>query len=174
MPSVYEVGDKVVYPQHGAGVVVRKDVTTVLGQDREYLTIRILHNEMTVMVPADGAAEAGLRAVIGPEEVEQVLDILRGEDTVVAGNWSRRFKHNQEKLRSGDIREVAEVIRNLTGRSRDKPISAGERQLLSRAKKILVSELMYAKDMDEAEATLHLDELLDEIASRREAGTLST
>ena len=170
---MYEVGDKVVYPQHGAGVVVRKDTTSVQGQDREYLIIQILHNEMTVMVPADAAAEAGLRAVIGAEEVEEVLDVLRGENTVIAGNWSRRFKHNQEKLRSGDIHEVAEVIRNLTGRSREKPISAGERQLLSRAKKILVSELMYAKGMDEADATSYLDERLDEIAVHREAGTLS-
>ena len=170
---MYEVGDKVVYPQHGAGVVVRKDTTSVQGQDREYLIIQILHNEMTVMVPADAAAEAGLRAVIGAEEVEEVLDVLRGENTVIAGNWSRRFKHNQEKLRSGDIHEVAEVIRNLTGRSREKPISAGERQLLSRAKKILVSELMYAKGMDEADATSYLDERLDEIAVNREAGTLS-
>ncbi len=170
---MYEVGDKVVYPQHGAGVVVRKDTTSVQGQDREYLIIQILHNEMTVMVPADAAAEAGLRAVIGADEVEEVLDVLRGEDTVVAGNWSRRFKHNQEKLRSGDIHEVAEVIRNLTGRSREKPISAGERQLLSRAKKILVSELMYAKGMDEADASAYLDERLDAIAVHREAGTLS-
>ncbi len=170
---MYEVGDKVVYPQHGAGVVVRKDTTSVQGQDREYLIIQILHNEMTVMVPADAAAEAGLRAVIGADEVEEVLDVLRGENTVIAGNWSRRFKHNQEKLRSGDIHEVAEVIRNLTGRSREKPISAGERQLLSRAKKILVSELMYAKGMDEADASAYLDERLDEIAVHRGAGTLS-
>ncbi len=171
---MYEVGDKVVYPQHGAGVVVRRDARTVLGEEREYLTIKILHNEMTVMVPADAADEAGLRRVIDEAEVENVIAVLSGENTVIPGNWSRRFKHNQEKLRSGNIREVAEVIRNLAGRSRDKPLSAGERQLLARAKKILVSELMYAKDIEESDATAYLDETLEEIAVHRGAGSLST
>jgi CarD family transcriptional regulator len=166
---VYEVGDKVVYPQHGAGVVLLRESKLVLGREREYLTIRILHSEMTVMVPADGADEAGLRRVIGPAEVEAVLAVLGGEDVAVAGNWSRRFKHNQEKLRSGNIYEVAEVIRNLAGRSREKPLSAGERQLLARAKRILVSEIMYARGIEDAEAEAVLDDALEEIAAGRAA-----
>ena len=99
---MYDVGDKVVYPQHGAGVVVRRERKIVVGVEREYLTIQILHNDMTVMVPADGVEEAGIRGVIGPEEIELVLAVLRGEETIVPGNWNRRFKHNREKMRSGD------------------------------------------------------------------------
>jgi CarD family transcriptional regulator len=164
---MYDVGDKVVYPQHGAGVVVARETKTVLGTEREYLTIKILASDMTVMVPADGVEAAGVRPVITPEELEQVLAALRGDDEAVGGNWNRRFKHNRERMRTGDIEELVGVIRNLTGRVRDKPLSAGERQMLSRAKRILASEIQYVKDIDEAEAHQYLDEMLEEIALER-------
>jgi CarD family transcriptional regulator len=166
--SGYQVGDKVVYPQHGAGTVVQRERRAVLGEEADYLTIRVLASDMTVMVRADRAEEAGIRRVIGPVEVEAMVGVLRGEDVAIPGNWNRRFKHNREKMRSGDVRELAEVIRNLNHRGADKTLSSGERQMLARAKHILASELQYALDIEEHEALQYLDELLEEIASARQ------
>ena len=165
--SLYEVGDKVVYPHHGAGKIVKKEIKEMLGQKREYLTIKILYNEMTVMVPTENADKAGLRKVIGEDAVEQVLAVLRGDGTHMPKNWNRRFKHNRDKIKTGDIFELAEVVRNLSIRDLDKGLSTGEKQMFGRAKKILASELMYARDMGEQEATDFLDNLLEEIGARR-------
>ena len=165
---VYEVGDKVVYPQHGAGVVEKRQMRTVLGAEREYLTIRIIASDMNVMVPLDGADAAGIRPVISSDEIDEMLSLLRGEDEVVAGNWNRRFRHNRDKLRTGEVLELIEVIRNLMYRSTDKGLSSGERQMLSRAKRILASEIQYAKDIDESEALSHLEEVIEEITLERE------
>jgi len=164
---LYELGDKVVYPHHGAGKIVRKEIKEVLGQRREYLTIQILHNDMTVMVPTENADKAGLRKVIGEETVDEVIAVLRGEGTHMPKNWNRRFKHNREKIKTGDVFELAEVVRNLSIRDLDKGLSTGEKQMFSRAKKILASELMYARDVDEQEATEFLENLLEEIGQRR-------
>ena len=160
---LYEVGDKVVYPHHGAGTVVKKEKREVLGQKREYLTIQILHNDMTVMVPVDSADRAGLRKVIAKNDVTEVLAVLRQDETKMPKNWNRRFKHNREKLKTGDIFEVAEVVRNLSLREQEKGLSTGEKQMFNRAKKILASELMYARGLDEDEADTFLDGILKEL-----------
>ena len=109
----YEVGDHVVYPHHGAGKVLKKEIKEVLGEKREYLTIKILHNDMTVMVPTENAGRAGLRRVIGEEAVQKVLFVLRDDVSQMPKNWNRRFKHNREKIKTGDVYELAEVVRNL-------------------------------------------------------------
>lgn len=160
---VYNVGDKVVYPHHGAGTVVKKEKRDVLGQKREYLTIQILHNDMTVMVPVDSADKAGLRKVIAKNDVNEVIAVLRRDETQMPKNWNRRFKHNREKLKTGDIFEVAEVVRNLSLREQEKGLSTGEKQMFNRAKKILASELMYARGLDEQEADKFLDQVLKEL-----------
>jgi CarD family transcriptional regulator len=133
-----------------------------LGQPAEYLTIQIFQSELTVMVPVDKAEEAGLRGVIGRPEIDAVVAVLRGEDTQIAGNWNRRFRHNRDKLRTGDVLELAEVIRNLARRAGDKGLSSGERQMFAKAKGILASELQYALGLDEAAALAYLDEHLAE------------
>ena len=166
---MFELGDKVVYPHHGAGTVVQKEIKNVLGDDREYLTIRILHNDMTVMVPSDNVDKAGLRRVIGEDTVEEVLGVIQGGGTNMPKNWNRRFKHNRDKMKTGDIFELAEVVRNLSIRDGDKGLSTGEKQMFGKAKKILASELMYAKDMAEEDADSYLDDLLEQIAERRAA-----
>jgi CarD family transcriptional regulator len=157
---LFQVGDKVVYPHHGAGTVVKKESREVLGQKREYLTIKILHNDMTVNVPCENADKVGLRRVIDEEMVEKVLKALTGDGTVMPKNWNRRFKHNRDKMKTGDILELAEVVRNLSLRDHEKGLSTGEKQMFVKAKKILASELMYAKDMDEEEAAEWLDGVL--------------
>jgi CarD family transcriptional regulator len=162
--SLYKVGDKVVYPHHGAGTVVKKETRTVLKQQRIYLTIKILHNDMTVNVPAENAERVGLRKVIDEEMVEEVLEVLHGEGTKMPKNWNRRFKYNRDKMKTGDIFELAEVVRNLSLRDQEKGLSTGEKQMFVKAKKILASELMYAKALDEDEAAAWLDEVLTEVA----------
>jgi CarD family transcriptional regulator len=160
---MYSVGDKVVYPHHGAGKIMKIEQKDVLGQQRDYLTIQILHNDMTVMVPVENADRAGLRKVIESDVVDRVLDVLRGDPTKMPKNWSRRYKHNRDKLKTGDIFEVAEVVRNLAIRHADKGLSTGEKQMFSKAKKILASELMYARDFDEDEANAFLETVLEDI-----------
>jgi CarD family transcriptional regulator len=161
----FELGDHVVYPHHGAGKVLSKEDMEVLGTTREYLTIKILHNDMTVKVPTENAALAGLRRVIDEETVKKVLDVLTDEVSEMPKNWNRRFKHNRDKIKTGDIYELAEVVRNLALRESEKGLSTGEKQMFTRAKKILASELMYALDKDEDEAESYLDELLATSAS---------
>ncbi len=158
--GVFDVGDKVLYPHHGAGVIVRREEKEVLGRSREYLTIQILYNDMTVMVPADNAERAGLRKVISEDEVAAVLAVLRDDGSAMPKNWSRRFKHNREKIKTGDVFELAEVVRNLCRRSDEARLSPGEMQMLERARRVLVSELMYARDTSEDDANVLIDDAL--------------
>ncbi len=159
---MYDVGDKVVYPHHGAGTVVKKEVREVLGDQREYLTIQILHNDMTVNVPCENVEKVGLRKVIDEEAVVLVVEALTGDGTMMPKNWNRRFKHNRDKMKTGNIFELAEVVRNLSLRDHEKGLSTGEKQMFVKAKKILASELMYAKEMDEDEAAVWLDDVLSD------------
>ena len=156
----FAVGDNVVYPHHGAGQVIKKEEKDILGEKRQYLTIKILHNDMTVMVPCENAGKAGLRRVIDEETVKKVLSVLSDDVSEMPKNWNRRFKHNRDKIKTGDIYELAEVVRNLAIREQDKGLSTGEKQMFTRAKKILASELMYALEMGEEQAEDHLDDLL--------------
>ena len=157
---MFDVGDKVVYPHHGAGMVVKKEKREVLGQTREYLTIKILHNDMTVNVPVESAEQVGLRTVIDEDLVKTVVKALTGGSTEMPKNWNRRFKHNRDKMKTGDIFELAEVVKNLSLRDHEKGLSTGEKQMFVKAKKILASELMYAKEMDEDEAAEWLEGVL--------------
>jgi len=163
LPQIdFEVGDNVVYPHHGAGKVLKKEMKDVLGEKREYLTIKILHNDMTVVVPTANASVAGLRRVIDEETLQKVLAVLQDRCSEMPKNWNRRFKHNRDKIKTGDIYELAEVVRNLAIREHQKGLSTGEKQMFTRAKKILASELMYALEMNEEEVEVHLYGLLSE------------
>ncbi len=154
-----------VYPHHGAGQVIKKEDKNILGEVKQYLTIKILHNDMTVMVPCENAGKAGLRRIIDEEAIKKVLTVLRDDVSEMPKNWNRRFKHNRDKIKTGDILELAEVVRNLALREHEKGLSTGEKQMFTRAKKILASELMYALEKDEEEAELYLDELLSDSAA---------
>jgi CarD family transcriptional regulator len=158
----FEIGQNVVYPHHGAGKVLRKEMKEVLGESQEYLTIKILHNNMTVMVPTANASMAGLRPIIDEETIKKVMAVLQDECSEMPKNWNRRFKHNRDKIKTGDIYELAEVVRNLAIREAEKGLSTGEKQMFTRAKKILASELMYALEMDEQQVEDHLYTLLIE------------
>jgi len=166
IPINFEIGDHVVYPHHGAGQVVKKEQKEILGERREYLTIKILHNDMTVMVPCQNAGKAGLRRVIDEETVAKVLAVLADDVSEMPKNWNRRFKHNRDKIKTGDIHELAEVVRNLAVREQDKGLSTGEKQMYTRAKKILASEMMYALEKTEDEAEAYLDDVLSRSAEQ--------
>lgn len=163
---MFEKGDTVVYPHHGAGrilEVVEKDFN---GAIRCYYSIQILHSDMTILVPVDGVDKAGIRPVISAPEVEEVLGVLRDDPTRMPINWNRRVKHNREKISTGDVYEVADVVRNLALRDQEKGLSMGEKQMFGKVKHILASELMYAKDMCEDEAQSFLDTVLAEVCAR--------
>jgi CarD family transcriptional regulator len=156
----FDIGDKVVYPHHGAAIVERREQKEAFGEKREYLVLRLAYGDLTLMVPADNTEGVGLREVINDEEVEEVFAVLRKKEARMPTNWSRRYKNHSEKLRSGDIYQVAEVVRNLSIRDKDKGLSAGEKRMLGRARQILVSELTFALDVNEEEAEKRLDEAL--------------
>ena len=166
---MYSVGDNVVYPHHGAGKITKIEQKDVLGRQRDYLTIQILHSQMTVMVPVENADRAGLRRVVETDVVERVLECLRGDATGMPKNWSHRYKHNRDKLKTGDIFEVAEVVRNLALRNAGKDLSTGEKQMLTKAKKILASEFMYARGLNEDEATAFVEGVLGDICVEKSA-----
>ena len=156
----FDVGDKVVYPHHGAAVVERREVIEAFGVEKEYLVLKLAYGDLTLRVPTDNTEEVGLREVINDEEVEEVFAVLRKKDVRMPTNWSRRYKNHVEKLKSGDIYQVAEVVRNLSNRDKEKGLSAGEKRMLNRARQILVSELTFALGVDEVDAEKKLDEAL--------------
>lgn len=145
----YKVGDQVVYPQHGVATIQKIEDKEVLGDRQEYLVLELDEGDLTLMVPAASVEEVGIRNLIGKEQVEEVLRVLsKGRVTDGADNWSRRFKANSEKLRSGDIQMVAEVVRNLSIRDKQKGLSTGERRMLNRARRILAGEIAVALKLD--------------------------
>ena len=154
------VGDKVIYPQHGAAVVKGTEEKEVLGEKRKYYVLRLTYGDLTLKVPTDNTELVGIRDVIARDELDKVFKVLRVKECRMPSNWSRRFKTHLEKLRSGDIYQVAEVVRNLARREKEKGLSAGEKRMLSRAKQILLSEVVFAADVNEAEAENMLDKVL--------------
>jgi len=148
----FDVGDRVVYPHHGAAVIVKRVKRKMDGQTLEYLVLEMAHGELTLSVPVDKADDVGMRPPIGSEEVEDLFELLGKKDIREPANWSRRFKNHQEKLKSGDVYQVAEVVRNLALRDQSKGLSAGEKSMFVKARSVLVSELSFALDVSEEEA----------------------
>ncbi len=149
---MFVIGDKVVYPMHGAGVIESIEEKEVLGETRAYYILHIPYGRMQVMVPVNGSEKAGLRAIISREEMDDVVGVLGGDSTPMDDNWNRRLRDNTEKLKTGDPRQVAEVIRNLLRSERVKKLSAGEKKLLTNARQILSSEMVLVREISEAEA----------------------
>ncbi|HHT02234.1 MAG TPA: CarD family transcriptional regulator [Firmicutes bacterium] len=157
---MFKVGDKVVYPMHGAGVIEAVEEKEVLGESKRYFIMRLPLGGMKVMIPTDAARDSGLRGVIAPAEVERVLGVLRAQKTNMSSNWNQRYRANLEKIKSGDVYEVAEVVRNLVKRDREKGLSTGERKMLDNARQILVSELVLAQDSKEEDVQELLEDAL--------------
>ena len=156
----FKVGDTVVYPHHGAAMITALEQRELNGETMDYLVLKINQSDLVVRVPAKNAELVGVRDVVGEEGLQKVFAVLRETDVEEAGNWSRRYKANQERLASGDVNKVAEVVRDLWRRDKDRGLSAGEKRMLSKARHILVSELALAEKVSDDRAEVMLDEVL--------------
>ena len=157
---MFKVGDSVIHPEHGACYVEAIQDREMCGVTREYLVLKLTYADLQVFVPID-STEVGLREVCSSEDVDSVFEVLRTGEVSAQGNWSRRFKGNIERLHSGDIYQVAEVVRDLTVRERDKGLSAGEKRMLGNSRKILISELVLACNVGEDKVIKMVDEALE-------------
>jgi CarD family transcriptional regulator len=147
---MFNIGDKVVYPMHGAGVIESIEEKEISGERLRYYIIKLPMGEMKAMVPLNKVNEVGLRQVIDECEILRVFEVLKSESTNMPMNWNHRYRANLEKIKSGSIFEVAEVVRNLATRDRQKGLSTGEKKMLENARRILLSELVLAKDDTES------------------------
>ena len=157
---MFSVGDRVVYPMHGAGVIEAIEEKEILGARKQYYVMKMPLGEMKVLIPTDNISQVGLRGVIGKEKVEEVLVVLQGEMSQMPTNWNRRYRNHLEKIKSGDIFEVAEVVRNLMLRDREKGLSTGESKMLDTARQILVSELILVRGMERFDVNSLLDDII--------------
>lgn len=163
----FNVGDTVVYPHHGAAVIEGIEQREFKGKTVDYLVLRINQGDLAVRVPAANAEKVGVRDVVGEEGLRKVFSVLREEDVEEAGNWSRRYKANQERLSSGDVNRVAEVVRDLWRRDQDKGLSAGEKRMLAKARQILVGEIALAEGVDDAKTDALLQQMQETIERHR-------
>ena len=157
----FTVGETVVYPNHGAAVIENIEMRTIKGEERQYLVLRIIAQpDLGARVPAHNLDLVGVRDVVDRDGLDRVFEILRAAHIEEPTNWSRRYKANLEKLHSGDVNKVAEVVRDLWRRERDRGLSAGEKRMLAKARQILVSELALCENTNEDKAETILDEVL--------------
>ena len=167
----YTVGQTLVYPHHGAVTVTDISPMTIKGVERETLTFRVHATELTIKLPADNAEDVGVRAVIDDAGVEAVFAVLRGPVGMEPDNWSRRFKANEGKMSTGELRLIAEVVRDLWCRERTHPLSTGEKRMLLKARQLLVSELALARSSSVEDAGDLLDSVLAETVGEPELAT---
>ena len=157
----FRVKDRVVYPHHGAAIIEATETrATPEGEEKDFFVLRMTHGDLVLKVPVDKAEEIGMRYPISVEDVEDVFEVLAKKDVREPTNWSRRFKNHQEKLKSGDVYQVAEVVRNLALRDNDKGLSAGEKSMFVKARQVLVSELAFALNISEDTALERLNKTL--------------
>ena len=156
----FEVGETVVYPHHGAATISEVKIRVIKGEEKTFLKLNVAQGDLVIEVPADNVDLVGVRDVIGQDGLDRVFEVLRAPITEEPTNWSRRYKSNLEKLASGDVIKVSEVVRDLWRRDQDRGLSAGEKRMLAKARQILVSELALAEKTDEEKASNVLDEVL--------------
>lgn len=146
---MFVIGDRIVYPMHGAGIIEQIEEKKILGEIRKYYILKVPCGDMKIMIPIESSEEIGVRAIISVEEIDAVIDSLGAESTEMSNNWNRRYRENMEKLKTGDIYNVAEVVRNLMRTDKEKKLSTGEKKMLSNAKQILISEMILVKGIDQ-------------------------
>jgi len=148
---MYSVGDKIVYPMHGAGEIVSIEEREILGRRQRYYILKMPIGDMKVMIPTEHSGEIGIRDVICREEARKVFEVFCGDCGEVNSNWSKRYRENMLKIKSGNIFEVADVVKTLMIRDKEKGLSTGERKMLGSARQILISELVLAEGTDQHE-----------------------
>lgn len=153
---MFSVGDKIVYPMHGAGTIDSIEEKDILGEKQSYYILK-MPSDVKVMIPTAKAEEVGVRNIIDKQSAEKVFKILGQDETEMDKNWNKRYRNNMDKMKSGDIYEVADVVRNLSFKQKEKGLSTGEKKMLYNAKQILVSELVFAENSTQNE----VEELID-------------
>jgi CarD family transcriptional regulator len=157
---VFVQGEMAVYPAHGVGVIEAIETKTVAGMDQSFYMMRIIDNDMKIMIPTASSDNVGLRAIIDKTEVEAVLDILRERDMELGSQtWNRRYRDYMDKIKTGSVYEVAVVLRDLFLLSVDKDLSYGERKMKDTAKNLLVKELSIARNVDESKTARQIEQL---------------
>ena len=156
---MYNIGDKVAYPMHGAGIIEAIEEREVLGEVNEYYVLRMPYDDMKVMFPTSGVAADSIRNIIDTEEADRVIEYFKEFFEVNTDNWNKRYRDNSMHIKSGNIYETAQVVKMLMYRDKSKGLSTGERKMLANAKQILISEIVLSKNMQQKE----VDELLTEI-----------
>ena len=159
---MFSVGDKVVYPMHGAGVIESIEEKEILGQKQSYYILRMPLGDMKVMIPTQNVEGIGIREVIDSSAVSKVYEILQDHDVNVTNNWNKRYRENMSKIKSGNIYEVADVVRILMKREKEKGLSTGEKKMLNSAKQILISELILAENSEQVDVESMINEYLSE------------
>lgn len=174
---MFNIGDKVVYPMHGAGIIEGIEEKEILGEKRKYFIMRMPIGDMKVMVPVDNVEDVGVREIIDNSDMDKVISILKGNMSSMPQNWNRRYRINMDKIKSGDIFEIAAVVRNLLMMDNEKGLSTGEKKMLGSAKQMLFSEMVLVANLDveeieklvvdaisyESEVVLDLEEELIEL-----------
>ena len=153
---MFNVGDKIVYPMHGAGVIDAIEEKDILGEKQSYYILK-MPGEVKVMVPTAKAEEIGVRNIIDKSSADKVIRVLEQDETEMDKNWNKRYRDNMEKMKSGDIYEIADVVRNLSFKQKEKGLSTGEKKMLNNAKQILVSELVLAEHASQEEVEKLVD-----------------
>ena len=144
---MYSIGDKIVYPMHGAGVIESIEEREILGERKSYYVMKMPVGDMKVMIPVGNAGHVGIRDIIGRVDADAVFKCLEGGICAQNANWNKRYRENMEKIKSGNVFEVADVVRSLVQRENERGLSTGERKMLNSAKQILISELVLAKNL---------------------------
>ena len=156
---MFSIGDKIAYPMHGAGVIESIEEKEILGKKQHYYVMKMPVGNMKVMIPTKNVKGIGLRDIIDDEGVKKVFDILHKNDINVSNNWNKRYRENMSKIKSGNIFEVARVVRTLMLRDNRKGLSTGERKMFNNAKQILVSELVLAKNLESEQVEVMISNL---------------
>lgn len=159
---MFSLGDKVVYPMHGAGVIESMESKEVLGETKNYFVLKMPIGEMKLMIPVDNVNNIGLRNIIDEDSVDQVIKILKQGAILNDSNWNKRYRDNMLKMKTGDIFEVAQVVRDLTFRDREKGLSTGEKKMLISAKQMITSEIALATNEDGNGVQEYLDNIINE------------
>ena len=159
---MFKVGDKIVYPMHGAGTIESIEEREILGEKQKYYIMKMPIGDIKVMVPTKNAELIGVRDVVDGNVAQDVFEVLSAEPTDMSSNWNKRYRDNQDKMKSGDICELADVVRNLTFRQKAKGLATGEKKMLSNAKQILISELVLAESMSKEEVETLIETKIDE------------
>ena len=157
---MFNVGDKIVYPMHGAGRIDAIEEKNILGENQSYYILK-MPGEVKVMVPIDKAEQIGVRNIIDKEEAGKVMAVLEENETAMSDKWNKRYRDNMDKMKSGDIYEVADVVRNLSFKQKEKGLSTGEKKMLNNAKQILVSELVLVENASNAEIEKLVENKID-------------